>query len=127
MMIRVLLAAQVLFLLACASDPSSGVPNRDRDLITLDEIAALPVTNAWDLVDRLRPNWLRNRGPASIRSSAPTYPQVYIDDIRSGNMEILYRISSQVIREIRHINGRDATTRWGMDHGAGVILITTGR
>jgi hypothetical protein len=127
MMIRALFTASALLLWGCASGSTSGAANRDRNLITTEEIAALPVTNAWDLIDRLRPNWLRNQGPASIRSSAPTYALVYVDEVRSGGLEMLYRISSQIIREVRFINGRDATTKWGMNHGSGVILITTGR
>jgi hypothetical protein len=124
---RVFFTASALVLWGCASGSSPGAPSRDRNLITTEEIEALPVTNAWDLIDRLRPNWLRNQGPASIRSSAPTYALVYIDEVRSGGLETLYRVSSQIIREVRFINGRDATTKWGMNHGSGVILITTGR
>jgi len=127
MMIRVLFSASVLLLVACASGPSSGRPSRDRNLITADEIAALPVSSAHDLLERLRPTWLRNRGPASMGSGAPSFPIVYIDQLRSGGLDVLQRISTQIIREIRFINGRDATTKYGLDHGAGVILVTTGR
>ena len=127
MMNRVLLTASIPLLVACASDPAPGGPRRDRNLITLEEIAALPVTNANDLINRLRPTWIRNRGPTSLSSGAPSYPVVYVNEVRSGGPEALYRVSSQIVREIRFINGRDATTRWGMDHGAGVILVTTGR
>ena len=127
MMIRVLFSASALFLFACASGPSSGGPSRDRNLITAEEIAAVPITSAHELVERLRPTWLRSRGPASLSSGAPSYPMVYIDRVRSGGLEALQRISSQIIREIRFINGRDATTQYGLDHGAGVILVETGR
>jgi len=127
MMKRVLLTASTLLLVACASDPTSRGTRRDRNLITLEEIAALPPTNANDLVNRLRPTWLRDRGPTSMSSGGPSLPVVYIDEVRSGGVEALYRVSSQIVREIRFINGRDATTRWGMDHGGGVILVTTGR
>ncbi|MCJ7627798.1 MAG: hypothetical protein MUO50_05350, partial [Longimicrobiales bacterium] len=61
MMNRVLLTVSALLLFACASGPSSGGPSRDRNLITADEIAAVPVTSAHDLVERLRPMWLRSR------------------------------------------------------------------
>jgi hypothetical protein len=127
MMKRVWVATLALLLVACASGPSSGQRGRDRNLITAEEIAALPPTNASDIVERLRPNWLRYRGPSSIRDGTPVVPIIYIDDIRSGSLQDLLRVRSEIIREIRYINGRDATTKWGLDHGGGVILVTTGR
>jgi len=127
MLNRLLFATSALLLVSCASAPSTPAPRRDRNLITAEEIAAEPATSAAELLERLRPTWLRNRGPTSIGSGAPSYPIVYIDEVRSGGPEALSRVSSQIVREIRFINGRDATTRWGMDHGGGVILVTTGR
>lgn len=96
-------------------------------MITTEEIAELPITTATEVVERLRPNWLRQRGPTSMRSGVPSLPIVYIDEVRTGGLEALYRVSSQIIREIRFINGRDATTKWGLDHGGGVIMVLTGR
>jgi hypothetical protein len=52
---------------------------------------------------------------------------VYIDEVRTGGLETLQRISTQIIWEIRFINGRDATTKYGLDHGGGVIMIATRR
>lgn len=127
MLKRVLSAASALLLVACASGPSSGEPSRDRYLITAEEIQDLPVTTAWELVERLRPAWLRSRGPASMRSSAPEYPVVYIDEVQSGGLEALQRVSSLSIHEIRFISGRDAATRFGLNHGAGAILVSIRR
>jgi len=125
----VLTAALMFWVAACASaaDTTPGGPDRDRNRISPEEIAAEPVTTAAELVNRLRPAWLRSRGPESIRSGTPSFPIVYIDGVRSGGPEALRGISTQIIREIRFINGRDATTKYGLDHGAGVILVSTGR
>lgn len=123
----VLVAALSLLLVACASDPAARTTHRDRNLITAEEIAAEPITTASELIERLRPAWLRSRGPTSIRSGTPSLPIVYIDEVRTGGLETLYRISTQIIREVRFINGRDATTKYGLDHGGGVIMIATGR
>jgi len=125
----VLTAALMFWVAACASasDPTPGGPDRDRNRISPEEIAAEPVMSAAELVERLRPAWLRSRGPESIRSGAPSLPIVYIDGVRSGGPEALRGIITQIIREIRFINGRDATTKYGLDHGAGVILVSTGR
>jgi hypothetical protein len=127
MRIQVLVPAVSLALLACASGPSSGGTSRNRDVITLEEIEAQPISTAYDLVQRVRPTWFRNRGPSSIRGGSPSLPVVYVDEVWSGGLESLRRVSTQIIREIRYINGRDATTKWGLDHGGGVIMVLTGR
>lgn len=127
MMHRVLYTTSLVLLAACASGPSSGEAQRDRELITADEIREVPVTSAWELVARLRPTWIRSRGPASMRSSAPDYPVVYVDDVHSGGPEALQRISSVAISEIRFISARDAATRFGLNHGAGAIMVRTRR
>lgn len=128
MSLRLFVSVSALFLVACASNTNTqSSTRRDRNLITLEEVQDHPITTAHDLVGRLRPNWLRNRGPASIAGGSPTLPLVYIDEVRSGGLNALYRISTQIIREMRFINGRDATTKWGLDHGGGVIMVLTGR
>ena len=127
MLKRVLFAASALLLVACASGPSSGGPSRNRNLITAEEIEGLPVTTAFDLVERLRPAWLRARGPASMGSGRPDNPVVYIDQVHTGGLEALERISSLVVEEIRFISGRDATTRFGMNHGGGAIMVSIRR
>lgn len=127
MRIRVLVPAVGLALLACASGPSSGGTSRNRDVITLEEIEAQPISTAYDLVQRVRPGWFRNRGPSSIRGGSPSLPVVYVDEVWSGGLDALRRVSTQIVREIRFINGRDATTKWGLDHGGGVIMVLTGR
>lgn len=125
----VLMAVLTLSAAACASGSGTTTqePRRDRNLISTEEIEAQPTTTAMELVHRLRPSWLRSRGPESIRSGVPALPVVYIDEVRSGGPEALQRISTQIIREVRFVNGRDATTKYGLDHGAGVILVYTGR
>ena len=127
MLVRVLVFSAVMALMACASGSGGGQPRGSRNVITQEEIVALPITTASDLVNRLRPSWLRGRGPTSISGGIPALPLVYVDEVRTGGIEALDLISSQVIREIRFINGRDATTKWGLDHGGGVIMVLTGR
>jgi hypothetical protein len=52
---------------------------------------------------------------------------VYMDDVRLGEPSSMVNIPASRIREIRFMNARDATTRWGTGHSSGVILVTTKR
>ncbi len=72
----------------------------------------------------LRGNWLSTRGIASLRLK--TEVQVSLDGVHLGGPEMLRSISTPAIQYIRYFSGTDATTRWGIGHGRGVIFIGTG-
>ena len=82
---------------------------------------------AYQLIQRLRPNWLLSRGRTSFNDPNSAYPVVYVDAIRYGGLQTLHQISSNQIRRIEFIGAADATIRWGTGHSAGVIRIVTGR
>ncbi|MDQ3698157.1 MAG: Plug domain-containing protein, partial [Gemmatimonadota bacterium] len=118
---------------ACAARQSADGPERApaprrvaHELITAAEIATAPqAPNAYEVVQTLRPMYLHSRGPVSIRNSAPAYPVVYLDNMRLGELESLRTIPSASITQIRYLSASDATTRWGIGHPAGVILVLT--
>jgi hypothetical protein len=117
---------------ASSSASSTQTPRRgNSELITQDEITAAGVRNALEVIQRVRPSMLRPRGSSTNQSvSGESYSQattisvvVYMDDIRMGEPSQLSNVSVDNIREIRFINARDATTRWGTGHTAGVIQL----
>lgn len=108
---------------ACASSGGGG-PRVDRNLLTREQILETNRQNAYEVVETLRSNWLRTRGPTSL-TSADAQVQVYIDDNRLGTVETLRTISTPMIQYIRWYDGIAATGRWGLDHGAGVIYVST--
>ena len=118
---------------ACASGGSSSEPRSttDRDLITEPEIQsrASDASNAFQIIQKLRPQMLRTRGLASPsdRTGESVQPKVYLDNVEYGTMAQLTNVNASQIREIRFLSARDATTRWGTGHMGGVILITTKR
>jgi len=125
---RLLIAGVALMLASCSwKNSGSSTPSRSSNLISSDEIAAVNATTASDIIRQLRPNWLRSRGPSSTSRAVPELPIVYVDDVRNGDTSALDRIPSHNIAEIRFLAGRDATTRFGMDHGGGAILVKTKR
>lgn len=111
---------------ACASagSKSSAESRTSRDLITRVQIEESNAANAYDLIQRARPEVLRPRGQTSIRSG-PELPVVYVDGVRRGSPETLKQIRLTELDEIRFVSGTDATTRYGTGHGGGVIEIKT--
>ena len=106
---------------ACASGGQGGAPSRrDRNLITAAEIAEDPIiTNAFEAVRRLRPDWLRARG----RSGPPV---VYHGEAKwSDSANGLTGIAIAGLLEIRYYSRSDATTRWGRGILGGVIQVIT--
>jgi hypothetical protein len=108
----------------CASTPPGGrAPRGDRNLVTQEQLLEQNFQSAYDAVEALHSNWLRARGPDSFQS--PTEVLVYLDNVKLGDVSTLRTIHPRTIREIRHFDGNEATARWGIGHGAGVIFLTS--
>lgn len=114
-----------LCLAACgpSAPPDSLEPTPSHRHITNAEIEGITADNAFAVVQQLRPQWLRRRGPTSVLEPEGELPTVYVDNMRVGDLAILNSIPVSEISEIRFITGPDATTRWGTGVTAGVIEI----
>lgn len=131
----VLSLAAAVSLGACGSPADTfNPPSAADERGSLDEILRAEIRrrgnsdpDAFELIERLRPNWLRSRGQISFINPGAAYPVVYIDGIRHGGLNTLHQITPNQIRRIELIRAADATTRWGTGHPAGVINILTGR
>lgn len=108
-----------------ASQPNTA-PRTARgpaDLITEAEInASGSYQNALEVVQSLRPQMLRPRTGAGAQAV-----MLYVDDVRMNDLNGLATVPANRVKEIRFINARDATTRWGTGHDSGVILVTSKR
>jgi hypothetical protein len=124
---RLVLAAALVAPLGCAGVKAGGstAPSTSATVIQRDELLARDFTNLFDAIQALRGNWLRDRGSDSF--SKPTAIQVYLDNQRMGGIEQLRNINPRTVAQVRRFDGIEATSRWGMDHGAGVIAVTTAR
>jgi hypothetical protein len=118
-----LLAASMLAAASCASSGTSSRRSRDASLITREQIDEHHFTNAYDAVAALHSNWLLTKGTDSFAS--PSQVRVYVDNTFFGGVETLRNVDANTIRGIRYFDGIAATARWGMDHGQGVIQVTT--
>lgn len=111
---------------ACApAAPSSGPTVRhDPNRITREEIENnLQLSNAHDLVQRLRPGWLRVRGPDSFRQI--TVVKVYYDNAFLGGPESLRNIRVDGVMSLQFFDASEATQRWGIGNTQGAILVST--
>jgi len=118
-------SAVFLLLSACAAHtPAATHVPPDRNIITQQEIIERKFETLYDAIQALRPNWLLTRGVNSLTQN-PTVVQVYLDNTRLGGIETLSSINLSSVVYIRHYDGVAATARWGLDHGAGVIYVST--
>ena len=109
--------------LGCTKAASTtSAPTSRRDVITREQVEALNVTDAYEIVQRMRSDMLRGRGG---QPGGRDLPVVYIDGVRRGLPDVLRQVRSNEVQEIRFISGTDATTRWGTDHVGGVIEVKT--
>jgi hypothetical protein len=114
----------VSVLSACAARPSSRTaPAARRDVLTEQDLHDRGFTTALDAIQALRGNWLETHGTNSFYS--PVTVKVYLDDTRLGGVDELTKIMVSEVVYIRHYDGIAATARWGLDHGAGAIYIST--
>ncbi len=99
------------------------MPTRDPDVITAVELATQAGVTARQAIERLRPRFLRVRGPSTINAPDADRIVVYVDNSRMGGVEVLNQIRADDITEIRYMSAPDATSRYGTGHSAGAIVI----
>lgn len=121
--------ATVLVLTACASSGSAGgTPRHASDQVTRTEIAETTADNAYELVQRLRPNWLRPPSTGSISGLRSQLVVVYLDGNRLGDLQSLRTLSTSGIQSMQWLDAARAATvlnEVGSDPIRGAILIRT--
>ena len=113
----------------CGAAPVSNDPfgRQNRSVLLEDEIRAAKGFGwtAYDLINQLRPEYLRTRGAVSLRNVVVPTATVYLDGAKYGDVQSLKLINGEHVSRVQYLNGSEATTRYGTDHGGGAILITT--
>lgn len=109
---------------ACATTGGANQgTRRNSSVISAEEIAAANVATALDLVEELRPGWLRTRGQISILLSAPI--RVYVDGAPHATVAGLRQINAAAVERMQRLSATEATQRFGTDHANGAILVFT--
>lgn len=109
----------------CASATTQGRSGRGNSTqLTQSEIAASNADNLYDVIAKLRPEWLSSRGPASVTNSTPTSVDIYMNGTMLGKAEIMRDVRIQDVTDVRYWDVGQASARFGMGHPRGVIEIT---
>lgn len=124
------LAVALLLLVGLAGCASSGgargASSGDSDVLTEEEMADWATQDLYSVVQRLRPRWLQARAPATVQGRQSI--TIFLDGIRqNGDPDILRNLRTSEIQEVRYMNARDATTRFGTDMTGGALLVVTKR
>jgi hypothetical protein len=108
-------------LAACASGGGGGGSGGgDRNRIGTEELSELTGFDAYDAVQRLRPQWLRARG-----GDTSDLPATFVDGRHFGDVTQLRAFNTADILAIRFLSAADATTLYGTGYPGGVIEIQT--
>lgn len=115
-----------LLLAGCSSAATQrGGPQQDQRMLTTAELEGSGFNDAFSVVQALRPHWLNTRGRDSINQ--PQFIRVYLDGNLLGGPDELRAIPIRSISKMEFLDGLEAASRWGLDHGAGAIVVTTRR
>jgi hypothetical protein len=115
-------------LAGCATAPENGsADGSSRDVLTRAELAQYDHNDITETIRRLRPRWLRStRGTESFTQEGRRGVRVYLDGVPVDG-SALRGLATRNVDEVRFLDKRQATTRFGADHGEGALLITSRR
>jgi outer membrane cobalamin receptor len=118
----------LLLALGCAPPRSSSPGSPDPQVITEEQVEASQAATAYEVIQKLRANFLSYRGETSLnRNNSQPFPTVYVDGMEFGQLASLRTIPASQISTIRLYRSWEATTKFGSGNMGGVIAITTRR
>lgn len=117
-----LVAVTVVVSAACGPRGTGAETRRTATALTSEEIHGSTAPTVYELIQMLRPNWLRARGATSLRDTNTVV--VYINRVRSGGPEVLRTIRPDAVESLRFVGETTATSVYGAGHGHGVIEVT---
>ena len=112
-------------LVGCAASAAGSTERRSSsNVLTRSEIVESGVTNLYDAIQQLRPQYLRSRGNTSL-SGGSDQIKVYLNGSELGGTATLQTISATSVERVEFVRGPDTAVRFGLDNPAGVISVTT--
>lgn len=108
------------------ADAGPSTRRSGADFISEEEVQrqSAQQEDAYTLVQRLHPNWLRARMSAGL-SGARIDAVVFLNGVRYGEVARLRDFRVTEIRSIEYLGPQDATTEFGTGYGGGVVMVRT--
>jgi hypothetical protein len=134
MSVRSYTVLAIASLLACApatssTSASTGVSvGGSGSTLTAAEIAAVNISDLYDVIHRVRPNYLRVRGNSSVDTTltgASLFPNVYIDGQLLGDVSSLHNIIASQVKVVHYYNPAQGSIKFGTQNKSGVIEVVT--
>jgi hypothetical protein len=143
--VNTMLVCGSVLLTACATTGASGggsTAKTNADLITTAEIDAATFRDAYDIVQRLRPNWFTKArassagglsgtqvsGSSAVQSGGNVGLVVYLDNAKMGGTESLRDMSASSIATLQYMDAATATAKLpgiGSSIVSGAIVATS--
>jgi hypothetical protein len=98
-----------------------------REVITASEIVAARVTDVYQAVAQLRPDFLSRRSVEPMISGRQSAITVYLNEMPIGGEEALRTIPLDEVRQIRFMSRTQAEFRFGRSFPRGVIVVQTAK
>ena len=118
---RIALFYSMAILTACASQTRRdfyATPSGSLGVITEQEIGGSHGTNAYEVVQRVRPLYLTS----NLDLSPTTERQVYLNGVKLGGVDELRLIPAREVKEIRFVRAIDGGV-YGVSRSGGAILV----
>ena len=113
-------------LIACSRATETG-GSASSNVITQAEIERSGAVNAYEAVQKLRSNFLTDRGKTTILGRSSSKPIVFLDGVQFGEIQSLRNISATQVRSIQLYRAWEAQQRYGNGVTGGAIEVTTRR
>jgi hypothetical protein len=105
--------------------PAANRPGASRDVLAEEEIRATNAADAYDLIQRVRPDWLRQKpGPAELDAESREI-RVWVNGRDAGGPGVLRSYDPDRIVSMRWIDPVRARGTYGAGYGRGVIELQT--
>ena len=108
----------------CTHGSARHAQRAQADLITRAEMERNEYASLYEVVQALRGQWLRTRGPTTILGR-PSEVQVMVDDMRLGGVTTLRSLTRDNVVTIAFVDPVTAAQRWGGRYAQGTIVVTT--
>ena len=108
---------------ACTGPRPGQSGSFDSNRITREQLANSNLDNLFQVIERLRPEWLNSRGPTSVTNATMTLPSVFMNGQHLGKPDLLRDMKVIDFSEIQFWPAGQAAARFGMGHPRGVIEI----